>query len=49
MALAAIKSERTVSELAQLFDVQSNQIARWKSQLQEGAAAVFDSGATVAV
>jgi transposase len=44
VALAAIKGEKTVSELAQLFDVHSNQITQWKNQLQEGAAAVFGSG-----
>ena len=45
VALAAIKGEKTVSELAQLFDVHPNQITQWKSRLQEGAAAVFGSGA----
>ena len=48
VALAAIKGEKTVSELVQLFDVHPNQITQWKSQLQEGAAAVFGSGAAVA-
>jgi transposase-like protein len=48
VALAAIKGEKTVSELAQLFDVHPNQIMQWKSQLQDGAAAVFGSGAAVA-
>ena len=45
VALAAIKGEMTLSELAQLFDVHPNQITRWKAQLQEGAADVFGSGA----
>jgi transposase len=48
VALAAIKGEKTVSELAQLFDVHPNQITQWKSQLQDGAAAVFGNGAAVA-
>ena len=41
VALAAIKEERTLSELAQLFDVHANQITQWKSQLLEGAVGVF--------
>ena len=44
VALAAIKGEKTLSELAQLFDVHPNQITQWKAQLQEGAADVFGSG-----
>lgn len=48
VALAAIKGEKTVGELAQLFDVHPNQITQWKSQLQEGTAAVFGNGVAVA-
>jgi transposase len=44
VALAAIKGELTLSELAQLFDVHPNQITTWKAQLQERAADVFGNG-----
>src|ERR1035438_5779441 len=41
VALAAIKGEKTLSELAEQFDVHANQITQWKSQLLEGAVDVF--------
>jgi transposase len=41
VALTAIKGEKTLSELAEQFDVHANQITQWKSQLLEGAAGVF--------
>ncbi|HEY1256666.1 MAG TPA: IS3 family transposase [Terracidiphilus sp.] len=41
VALAAIKGEKTLTELAEQFDVHANQITQWKSQLLEGAAGVF--------
>jgi transposase len=44
VALAAIKGEKTMIELAQQFDVHPNQIKQWKDQLLDGAADVFDDG-----
>ncbi len=44
VALAAIRGEKTMSELAEQFDVHPNQISTWREQLLEGASEVFDSG-----
>jgi len=41
VALAAIKGERTIAQLAEQFDVHPNQITSWKTQLEDGAADVF--------
>jgi transposase len=45
VALAAIKGEKRLAELAQQFDVHANQITQWRSQLLEGAAGAFGSEA----
>ena len=36
VALAAMKGDKTLAELAQLFDVHPNQITQWRSQVLEG-------------
>jgi transposase len=40
VALAAIKGDRTLAQLAEQFDVHPNQITAWKAQLESGAADV---------
>jgi len=44
VALAAIKGDRTIAQLADQFDVHPNQITTWKAQLEGGAADVFGPG-----
>lgn len=41
VALAAIRGEKTMSELAEQFDVHPNQISTWREQLLAGASDVF--------
>lgn len=45
VAIAAIKGEKTLAELAQQVDVHPNPITHWRSQLLEGATAVFGESA----
>lgn len=45
MAVAAIKGEKTLIELAQDFDVHPNQIKQLRDQLLEGATGVFGEAA----
>jgi len=44
VALAAVKGDRTMAELASEFGVHANQITKWKRQLLDGLPGVFSDG-----
>ena len=44
VALAALKNDRTIAQLAEQFDVHANQITAWKDQLLASATDVFERG-----
>ena len=44
VALASIKNDRTLAELAEQFDVHPNQIQDWRKRLFENADTVFGRG-----
>ncbi|MBL8820772.1 MAG: transposase, partial [Planctomyces sp.] len=41
VAIAALKGDKTLAELAEKFDIHANQITQWRTQLLEGATGVF--------
>jgi transposase-like protein len=45
VALAALRGDKTLAELAEQFEVHVNQITQWKNQLQERASNVFATAA----
>ncbi|MET3892691.1 transposase [Bosea sp. OAE506] len=49
VALAAIKGEKTLADLAQQFDVHPNQITQWRSKLLDGTAGVFGGRGEVGI
>ena len=49
VALAAIKGDKTLPDLAEQFDVHPNQITQWKSQLLERAMEIFATAASIPV
>ncbi len=44
VALEAIKGEKTVNEIAQLYEVHPNQVSQWKGEMLANASAAFDRG-----
>ena len=48
VALAALKEDRTVNELASKFGIHATLIHGWKKQLLAGAETVFSNGAKAA-
>ena len=44
VALAAVRGEKTLAELAEQFDVHPNQIQDWKTKLLSGAEEIFGHG-----
>ena len=44
VALAALKSDQTVAELAARFEIHPTMINNWKRNLLDGAADIFDKG-----
>ena len=48
VAIAAVKGERTIAQIAEHFDVHANQVTTWKAHLEGGAADVFGAGGSPA-
>lgn len=44
VALAALREDKTLSELSAQYEVHPNQISQWKRELLEGASEVFERG-----
>ncbi len=42
VAIEAIKEQRTISELAQEFEIHPNQVSQWKREFLERSAQIFE-------
>src|SRR5574343_66151 len=45
VAVAALRGDKTVAEIAQQYEVHPNQVTEWKRQLVERASTAFDGAA----
>lgn len=43
VAIEAIKNVRSISEIAQEYQIHPSQVADWKKQMAAGAASIFDA------
>ena len=46
IALAAVKGDKTLAELGHQYEVHTRQIVTWKKTLIDGAARLFEAGAS---
>jgi len=44
IALEAMKGEKTINEIAQLYEVHPNQVSAWKGEMISNASSAFDRG-----
>ena len=44
VALAALKNEKSIGELAKDFNIHPSQISTWKSELMNNASSIFSTG-----
>jgi len=42
VAIEALKEQKSIAELAQLYEIHANQISMWKKEFLENASQVFD-------
>lgn len=43
VALEALKGNQTISQIADDFEIHSNQVTTWKADLRKGIASIFES------